>query len=311
MDLEKELAQLIERAIHEDVRTGDITSLALLSDMRHASGVFVLKQCGIIAALPLLPIIFRRLHPAIDIELLVPEGSFQKTGTPIATVSGPAQAIITAERVALNLLQHASGVATITAEYVKKVAHLKCDILDTRKTLPGLRPLEKYAVAVGGGKNHRHGLDDCFLIKSSHLAFLAGSGLHPIAEAIEKIKNYNPKMPIEIQIDNPKNIEEVLKHDFRAIMLRNMTLDDLSHSVALIRSVNKRVYLAFSGNVCLETVRSLAETGVNGISVTALTDSVPGIDISLRLKEGCNNKSNDWATRKLPGFDDRNGSCIR
>ena len=284
MDLEKEIEQLIHRAIAEDIRSGDITSLSCLPETRHTTGTLLLKQTGIIAGLPLLPILFKTIDPQIQINLLVEEGSYQKAGTQLAKITGSARTVLSGERIALNLIQHSSGVATVTAEYVKKIAGLKCDILDTRKTLPGLRALEKYAVAIGGGKNHRDGLDDFFLIKSSHIAFLAGTGQDPIAEAIEKIKNKNSKLPIEIQIDSPEDIPEVLKHDFRAIMLRNMSLEVLEESVAYIRKVNKRVYLAFSGSVTLETIRAIAETGVNGISVSALTYSVPGIDIGMRLK---------------------------
>jgi nicotinate-nucleotide pyrophosphorylase (carboxylating) len=284
MDLEQELEQLIHRAIAEDVGSGDITSLACLPDTRQTTGIFLLKQSGIIAGLPLIPLLYQIIDPRIQVSLLVQEGSYQKAGSSIAKVTGPACAVLSGERIALNLMQHASGVATITADYVKRVAGLKCDILDTRKTLPGLRALEKYAVAVGGGKNHRDGLDNFFFIKSSHLAFLAGSNMHPIAEAVEKIKSKNIDLPIEIQIENSEDIKEVLRYDFRAIMLRNMSLDDIEKSVSAIRKVNKKIYLAFSGNIAIETIRAIAETGVNGISVSALTHSVPNIDIGMRLK---------------------------
>lgn len=284
MDLEKEIDQLIERVIAEDVCCGDITSIACLSDSRQATGAFLLKQSAVLAGLPLLPRLFNALDPRLEVTLAVEEGSSQKAGTIIGKVSGSVRSILAGERIALNLLEHASGVATLTAEYVKKLAGIKCDILDTRKTLPGLRALEKYAVAVGGGKNHRSGLDDCFLIKPIHLAFMGTNDRHPIVEALERIKAYDAKMPIEIQINNPLHIEEVVKHDFRAIILRNMTLDEIEQSLNIIRKANKRIYIAFSGNVSLDTVRTLAESGINGISVAALTHSVPGIDISMRLK---------------------------
>lgn len=284
MDLEREIDQLIERTIAEDVRSGDITSQACLPDSRNTTGAFILKQSGTIAGLPLLPRLFQAIDPRIEVTLETEEGSYQKPGTLLAKVSGPACSVFAGERIALNLIQHSCGVATITAEYVKKMAGLKCDILDTRKTLPGLRALEKYAVAVGGGKNHRNGLDDCFLIKSSHLAFLTGGERHPIAEAMERIKALETKLPIEIQIDNPAFIDEALKYEFRTIMLRNLTIDEIEQTVAAVRKINKKVYLAFSGNVTLDTVRALAESGINGISVAALTHSVPGIEIGIRLK---------------------------
>lgn len=284
MDLEKEIDQLIERAIEEDVRAGDLTSLACLPDTRQATGIFLLKQSATIAGLPLIPRLFNKLDPTLDVTLLAEEGSTQKAGTILAKISGSARSIFAGERIALNLLQHASGVATVTAEYVRRLADLRCDILDTRKTLPGLRALEKYAVAVGGGKNHRNGLDDYFLIKSSHLAFLAGGDRHPIAQAYERIKRHNEALPIEIQIDNPLFIEEALKYDFRAIILRGMSLSELEETITTIRKGNKKVYLAFSGGVTLDTIRPIAECGINGISVAALTHSVPGIDIGMRLK---------------------------
>jgi nicotinate-nucleotide pyrophosphorylase (carboxylating) len=284
MDLEKEIDQLIQKAIAEDVCSGDITSLACLTDTRQITGAFVLKESATIAGLPLLPRLFKTLDPHLEVNLMVEEGSYQKAGTIIAKVYGSIRSILAGERIALNLLQHASGVATVTAEYVKKLTGLKCDILDTRKTLPGLRALEKYAVAVGGGKNHRNGLDDCYLIKSSHLAFMNASDKHPIAEAFERIKMHDVKLPVEIQIDTPLHMEEVLKHDFRAIMLRNMSLEEVSQCLNACRQANKRVYIAFSGNVSLDTIRTLGESGINGISVAALTHSVPGIDMGMRLK---------------------------
>lgn len=284
LDLESEIEHLIRRAIDEDVGTGDITSMACLPDSRETTSIFVMKQSGVIAGLPLLPLIYKEINPDIEITFLAQEGSYQKVGSQVAKVTGSVRGILTGERVALNMLQHASGVATITAEFVRKVANLRCDILDTRMTLPGLRPLEKYAVAIGGGKNHRNSLDDCGLIKASHLAYISAEEGHPISVAIQKIREINPTIPIEIQIDSLHNIEEVLKHDFRAILLRNMSAEELYHAIQTIRQVNNKVYLAYTGVVSLETIRPIAETGINGISVCALTHSVQGIDIGLRLK---------------------------
>jgi nicotinate-nucleotide pyrophosphorylase (carboxylating) len=288
MDLEQEIRHLIRHALDEDLGHGDITSMACLPETATASGIFMLKESGVIAGLPTLPILFGLIDPELEISYLAQEGSFQKVGSHIAKVTGSLRSILAGERVALNLLQHASGVATITSEYVKRTAGLKCDILDTRKTIPGLRSLEKYAVAVGGGKNHRSNLSDCFLIKSSHLAYLTPGERHPITEAIEKIKEFrtspHANMPIEIQIDTLSHLEEALKHDFRAILLRNMSIDELELAIAMIHKTNKKAYIAYSGGVNLETVRSIAETGVSGISVSSITHSVPGIDIGLRLK---------------------------
>ena len=184
----------------------------------------------------------------------------------------------------MNLIQHASGVATITDAYVRKLKGLRCEILETRKTLPGLRALEKYAVRVGGGSNHRLSLDDRFTIKSNHLYFLVGRSPTPIKEAVKKAKAHRPDLAIEIEVSNPKNLHQVLETEAKAIMLSRMMPSEIKKCVNLIRMTDKKVYVESLGTITLDTVRAYAETGVDGISIVSVTHSVPALDIVMRLK---------------------------
>lgn len=274
---DKEIEHLIDLAIQEDFRSGDITTSACISENAHASAKVVLKQAGVVAGLPYFALLFKRINPAICVELLIAEGSFQKAGTILAKVTGPAQGILSGERPALNLLQHASGVATVTFAYVKKVSGFGCAILDTRKTLPGLRCLEKYAVRMGGGENHRYGLDDRFIIKTHHLAFIS------LKEAYLKVKQYNPKMPIEIEVDDCEILEEALQTDAKVIILRNMTPDEVLKCVEKIGKTDKKVYVESSGTITLDTIRAYAETKVHAILIGALTHAVPPLDIGMKM----------------------------
>lgn len=280
MDLDKEIHKLIDIAIKEDIRTGDITADACIPAGAITSGRLFLKSAGVVAALPYLAPIFQRIDPAIQVSLNVEEGSFQKAGTDIARITGPARSIITGERIALNFLRHASGVATITNAYVRKIAGLNCRIMDTRRTLPGLRALEKYAVKVGGGVSHRFGLDDRFIIKNNHLAFVHGQ---QIAEAVKKVKTARPDLPIEIEIQNLELLEEALLTDIEAIILNKMTPQQIKQAVQKIRKSNKKVYVESSGAITLDTIRAFAETGVDGVSIKHLTSSVQEINIGLRI----------------------------
>lgn len=283
MDLNKEIHKLIDIAIAEDICSGDITSEACISEDAITSGRLFLKQSGVLAGLPYLQAIFNKIDPAIKVTLKVNEGSFQKTGTDIAKVTGPARSIITGERVALNFIQHASGVATITNSYVRKVAGSNCQILDTRKTLPGLRALEKYAVTVGGGVNHRYGLDDRFIIKNNHLAFIPGSQKKLITEAVKRAKAKCPHLPIEIEIQDPDLLDEALLTDVEAIMLNKMTPQEINRAVRKIRKTDKKIYVESSGAITLETISAYAETGVDGISIKDLTSSVQELNIGMRI----------------------------
>lgn len=284
MYLQEEIERLIDLAIAEDIGSGDITSEVCIPSHAVISGHFIQKQAGVPAGLPLLEILYNKIDPEIQVTLNVEEGTFHKAGTVLGKVSGPARGIMTGERVALNLIQHASGVATMTQKYVRKIAGIKCDILDTRKTTPGLRALEKYAVRVGGGVNHRFSLDDRFIIKSNHLYFLEGQSPHPIKEAVKRVHAQRSNVPIEIEINDPRKLEEALQTEAQAIMLSRMMPYAVRKCVQQVRKTDKMVYIESLGTITLDTVRAYAETGVDGISIGSLTHSVPALDINMRLK---------------------------
>jgi nicotinate-nucleotide pyrophosphorylase (carboxylating) len=289
MDLDKEIERLIDRAIEEDIRTGDKTTHACIPDSMEASGSIVLKQAGVVAGIPFLRSVFTKVDPEIEIAQSVEEGSHLKAGTILVKVKGPAQGILSAERTALNLIQHASGIATITARYVKKLVGLNCAIIDTRKTLPGLRGLEKYAVKVGGGHNHRFALDDRFVLKANHLGYLGTMSTDPLLEAFERLKKYDPTLPIEIEIDRADFLASALQTDAKVIILKNMTPDLAKDCIKRIRGSGKKVYIGSSDAITLETVRAYAETGADGVCIGALTHSVEALDIKLILPRSASN----------------------
>ncbi len=276
----KEVDHLVDIAIAEDLRSGDITSEACISANAEISGRFLLKQGAVVSGLPLLPLVFKKTSDKIVVTPTVEDGSFHRAGTVIAEVRGPALGVFAAERVALNILQHTCGISTITHQYVSEVAGYNCDILDTRKTLPGLRCLEKYAVRMGGGRNHRYALDDRFIIKNNHLAFLRNETKEPILEAVRRARSYRPSLVVEVEVENLKQVKEAVQAKADIIMLDNMSPPMVREAVQMIRG---RAYVEASGGIILETVRAYAATGVNGVSIGAITDSVPSIDISLRL----------------------------
>lgn len=277
---QKEVDHLVGMAIAEDLRSGDITSEACIPSDAVISGKFVLKQGSVVCGLTLLPLIFKKTNPKIEITSFIEEGSFNKAGTIVAGIKGPAIGIFAAERVALNILQHTCGISTVTRQYVKEVSGFDCDILDTRKTLPGLRCLEKYAVRVGGGRNHRYALDDRFIIKKNHLTFLGKETKYPIREAVKRAREYRPSIVVEVEVENLHMVKEAIEAHSDIIMLDNMSPPMAREAV---RMINGRAYVEAAGGIILETVRAYAATGVNGVSIGALTHSVPAIDISLRL----------------------------
>ncbi len=281
--VDEKLEQFIDMALAEDLRSGDITSQACISDQEVATARIVLKQAGVIAALPYLYCLFQKIDPRIEVTFLVEEGSYQKAGAILVKIAGPARGILSGERTALNIFQHASGIATITAAYVKKAAPYKCAILDTRRTLPGLRSLEKYAVKMGGGVNNRFGLDDRFIIKRNHLAFLSHSKTHPIQVAVEKALAHRPHVDIEIEIDNMALLSETLQTPATVIILCKMSPYEVARCVEKIRKTNKKIYVDSSGTITLDTIRSYAELGVDAISIGALTHSVKALEMSLKM----------------------------
>lgn len=265
----------IKAALLEDMgRAGDVTSELIIPADQKAEARLVARKPGHIAGLNAAELAFQLIDPSLTFTVARPDGSAVKAGETLATVSGSARAILTGERVALNFLGHLSGVATATARLVEAIKHTKARIVCTRKTLPNLRVLQKYAVRCGGGFNHRFGLDDAVLIKDNHIAAAGG-----IAPALERARSgLGHMVKIEIEVDTLKQMEEALSLGADTILLDNMSLDDLRRAVAM---ATDKAVLEASGNVTLETVAAIAETGVDYISSGAITHSAANLDIGL------------------------------
>ena len=269
------LERVAYAALAEDVGDGDVTTEATVDADATGSAELVVKEPGVVCGLGVAEAVFRALDPELLFEPLVEEGSAVSAGTTVARVTGPERAILTGERTALNFLARLSGIATLTRRYVDAVEGTGAAILDTRKTTPGLRALEKHAVVCGGGKNHRFGLDDGVLVKDNHLRS-AGS----VATAVERVRAATP-LPVEVECDTLEQVSEALAAGADAILLDNMTPERLRAAVAL---ASARARLEASGGVTLENVRDVAETGVHEISVGALTHSARSLDVSLELR---------------------------
>jgi nicotinate-nucleotide pyrophosphorylase (carboxylating) len=267
----------IKNALQEDLGAGDITSALTIPEGTFASGIFYVKGDGVLAGLDLAAHTFAIVNPAITFTPSAKDGDRVVPKTTIATVSGPARSLLTGERVALNILQQLSGVATLTHQFVQLVAGTKARIVDTRKTTPLLRNLEKYAVRCGGGFNHRIGLYDAVLIKDNHL--IAGGG---VTACVNRARSLAPHpMKIEVECKTLAEVKEAIAVRADILLLDNMSLDMLREAVVLI---NSTAIAEASGGVNLQTVRAIAETGVDIISVGALTHSAPALDISLDLQ---------------------------
>ncbi len=273
-----EIRRAVQLALDEDVGTGDVTTLATVPENARATARVVARERLVVAGLPLAEAAFRERSPALTIQTLAADGRRVEPGDSLLRLHGPARAILTAERVALNFLQRLSGVATLTAQYVEAVRGTSARILDTRKTTPGWRRLEKYAVTCGGGENHRLGLYDLVLIKDNHLAALAHEPPHAIGAAVRRARQACPHLKVEVEADTPVQVQQALEAGADIILLDNMSLDDLRTAVFFI---NKRAKTEASGGITLDTVRAIAETGVDFISVGALTHSARAVDIGL------------------------------
>jgi len=269
------LDELVERALAEDVGSGDVTSAATVPADARARATIVQKQPGVIFGLDVAERAFRRLDPQARIERLAPEGEWREGG-PVLRVEGSARALLTAERTALNFIQRLSGVASATARCVAAIEGSGARLLDTRKTTPGLRALEKAAVAAGGGVNHRAGLYDMVLIKENHAAIAGGVG-----EAVRRARAAAPGLPLEVECRSLAEIDEALKAGADRLLLDNMTTDELRAAVA---HVGGRATLEASGGVTPETLEAVASTGVDFVSMGALTHSAPALDLSLDLE---------------------------
>ncbi len=266
---------IVRAALAEDLgRAGDVTAAACIPEGSRMGALFSARREGRIAGLACIRIAVRLMDPSANIEILVNDGEDAEAGTVLARVEADARALLAAERTALNLAQRLSGIATLTRAYVRAVEGTAVRIADTRKTTPGLRVLEKHAVRCGGGVNHRFGLDDAILIKDNHVAVCGGIG-----PALERARAKAGWLtPIEIEVDNLAQFAEARAYEPDVIMLDNFSLEDLREAVAMNNYVCK---LEASGGVNLDTVRAIADTGVDAISVGALTHSAPALDIGL------------------------------
>jgi nicotinate-nucleotide pyrophosphorylase (carboxylating) len=270
------VAEAVRAALREDLgAAGDITSAATIPADGRATASFGARKPGVLAGLPLAEATFRAVDPSIRFEGILRDGSRVAVGAVVARVAGNARAVLAAERVALNYLCHLSGIATATAALVDRVKHTKAVILDTRKTMPGLRALEKYAVRCGGGTNHRFGLYDAILIKDNHIAVAGG-----VAEAIRRARALTPDVKLEVEAASLAELSEAMTEPPDVIMLDNMNLADMRQAVIFVAG---RAKLEASGNVTLETVGPIAETGVDFISSGWITHSAPALDLGLDI----------------------------
>jgi nicotinate-nucleotide pyrophosphorylase (carboxylating) len=272
---EPQLSDVVARALAEDVGSGDVTTAATVAEGQRARALITQKAPGVLFGLDAAEATFRALDPGATLERLAREGEWRESG-PVLQIEGSARAILTAERTALNFLQRLSGVATLTARCVRAVSGTGVRILDTRKTTPGLRALEKAAVVAGGGTNHRAGLYDAILIKENHATLAGGVG-----EAVRRAREMAPGLPLEVECRTLADVDEALAAAAPRILLDNMDPEQLRVAV---RHVDGRAELEASGGVTLETLKELASTGVQLISVGALTHSAPALDLSLILE---------------------------
>jgi nicotinate-nucleotide pyrophosphorylase (carboxylating) len=275
------LDPLLQNWLREDIGRGDRTSgVFQKSKALGQEAQWLAKAPGVIAGLPIASRIFYLLDSNIEWEALIEEGECCKPGQVIARLSGSSDNLLLGERVALNLTMRLSGIATLTREYVNKIADLPVQLVDTRKTTPGLRLLEKYATQVGGARNHRLGLDDAVMIKDNHIAAAGG-----IKEAIANIRDQIPyPLTIEVETETMDQVEEALKHGADIIMLDNMSPDMMRQAVKKIRDRNPRIKIEASGNITLDNIRTVAETGVNYISSSAPITRSSWLDLSMKFK---------------------------
>lgn len=290
-ELSNEILESIRRALEEDIQTGDVTTNGIVPVDATLRGQIVAKETGVVAGLAVAEAVFHVLDSGIKLDAIVAEGAAVTRREVLAEVNGSARALLTGERTALNFLGRMSGIATLTRQFVEAVSGTSAQILDTRKTAPGLRASDKLAVKLGGGQNHRIGLFDMVLIKDNHIDF-AGS----ITAAVERIRATGTTLEIEVEARTLKDVQEVLALGVERILLDNMTVDTMRQAVELNRG---RAKLEASGNVTLNNVADVARTGVDFISVGALTHSVKVFDVSLEWVSSENSSGqNDQLSRQ-------------
>jgi nicotinate-nucleotide pyrophosphorylase (carboxylating) len=276
-----QIEEIIDRALAEDLGKGDVTTEAIIPSDQQGTGFIVTKKEGILAGTGVAKQVFHRVDPELKVEVILEDGARVKPGSKVARVSGSIASILKAERVALNFLQRLSGIASETNRYVEAVKGLPVRIMDTRKTTPGLRSLEKHAVRAGGGENHRMSLGDGILIKDNHQAALCSQGLN-IKEIIAKAKQNAPqRLPVEVEVGTASEALEAVEAGADIVMLDNMNLEDMRKAV---KSIHGHALIEASGGITLGNVRAVAETGVDFISIGALTHSATALDISLELE---------------------------
>ena len=276
--LENDVLVAVRAALAEDVGTGDVTTLACIPPGATARAMIRTREPVVVCGLDLAEAAFREWSPNVEVQRDATDGAHLDAGQTLLTVSGSARAILTAERVALNFLQRLSGVATLTSHYVEAIRGTRARILDTRKTTPGWRVMEKYAVACGGGTNHRMGLHDLVLIKDNHLAALASEGRDPVTAAVERARRHWPGLKVEVEADSLSQVHRAVEAGADFVLLDNMDLAMLREAVEWVAG---RAQTEASGGVRLDTVRAIAETGVDFISVGALTHSARSVDLGL------------------------------
>lgn len=282
MEIEwQQIEEVVDRALDEDLVWGDVTTQAVIPPELRGKASIMAEASGVLAGAEVARMVFHRVDPSLQFELLIPEGSKVQPGDVIARVEGRVASILRVERVALNFLQQLSGIASETRRYVEAIKGLNTRIMDTRKTTPGLRSLEKYAVRIGGGYNHRLHLGDWLLIKDNHLVALRGQGMG-LREVIAEAKQKAPQnLKVEVEVETAEEAQEAADAGADIVMLDNMGLEEMRHAVEL---VGGRALLEASGGVTLDNVRQIAETGVDFISVGALTHSASVLDFSLELE---------------------------
>jgi nicotinate-nucleotide pyrophosphorylase (carboxylating) len=300
----QEIDELVRRALAEDVGAGDATTTAIVPAGTPAKAHIIARQALVCAGLPIAESVFRALHPEIRIGCLHTDGSFVERGTGLVEIAGEAQAILTGERTTLNFLAHLCGIATLTRRFVEQLAGTHARIRDTRKTTPGLRALEKYAVMCGGGTNHRFGLFDAILIKENHIAIAGGvKAALDRAHAYTSLKMAAPcvasaydaaglkpevvgrgPLPVQIEVRNKTELREALEAGAEAVLLDNMTPDEAKHCVQLARSLRRDCVIEISGGITLANARAYAETGADFLSSGALTHSAPSANLSLLVE---------------------------
>jgi nicotinate-nucleotide pyrophosphorylase (carboxylating) len=270
------LAGVVERALAEDVGSGDLTTDAIVGACERRRARLLLQQPGVVSGVPVAEAVFRALDPEVRVHALVPEGTrVDDVPAPVAELEGPARAILTGERVALNLFARMCGIATLTRRYADLVEGTNATILDTRKTTPGLRALEKYAVRSGGGTNHRMGLDDAILIKDNHVRIAGG-----IEPALAAVRAAGSDRPVEVEADTLEQVEQALRAGAERILLDNMSPAEVARAVELVHG---RALLEASGGISEDSIRAYAETGVDFISIGALTHGARSLHVSLEV----------------------------